>query len=327
MSTVTELSTLDVIFISFDEDNCEEHWASLLEIVPWAKRVHGVEGSDAAHKAAARASETERFITVDADNLVDPEFFNQSFDFESPKFKDKVVSWSAKNHINGLEYGNGGLKCWPVKYALEMKTHEAAEDDTNQVDFCWEDSYVQMNNRFCTTYPNGSPRQAWRAGFREGVKMSLDRGNKIPNCEVKDKIWWGNYNRMIIWASVGADVENGLWAMYGARLGIVLTNLTNWDFINVRDFRYLNNYFDEHVAPNFAGKQEKCFATGYQWSKDKLLSEITKLGVRIRKELGIDIAELGTIESKFFKSAYINLPRMGSYLTEAEMNALKDLNR
>ena len=37
-------------------------------IVPWAKRVHGVEGSDAAHKACANLSETDRFITVDGDN-------------------------------------------------------------------------------------------------------------------------------------------------------------------------------------------------------------------------------------------------------------------
>ena len=286
MSEPTEISSLDVIFISYDEDNCEQNWADLLSKVPWAKRVHGIEGSDAAHKAAARESETERFISVDADNIVDLDFFNQKIDFDHSKFKDKVVSWTAKNAVNGLEYGNGGLKCWPVEYVLNMKTHEAAEDDKNQVDFCWEDTYVQMNNRFCTTYPNGSPRQAFRAGFREGVKMSLDQGNKVNYKNIKDNIWWGNYNRLIIWSTVGADAENGHWAIYGARLGFYMTNLTDWDFVNVRDFEYLNNFFAEEVGPKFASKGTNsmhCINSKYSWDQTQLINEIERLGKIIRK--------------------------------------------
>lgn len=329
MSEPTEISSLDVIFISYDEDNCEQNWADLLTKVPWAKRVHGVEGSDAAHKAAARESETERFISVDADNVVDLAFFDQKIDFEHEKFKDKVVSWTAKNAVNGLEYGNGGLKCWPVDYVLNMRTHEAAEDDKNQVDFCWEDTYVQMNNRFCTTYPNGSPRQAFRAGFREGVKMSLDQGNKVNYKNIKDNIWWGNYNRLIIWSTVGADAANGHWAIYGARLGFYMTNLTDWDFVNVRDFEYLNQFFDTEVAPKFAGSETHsmyCINSNYYWNSAKLVEEIKELGKIIRKETGLEIAELDETQSRFFKSAYINLPRTGAYVTEDEMNELRNLN-
>ena len=39
--------------IPHDEPNAEKNYADLLKKVPWAKRVHGVKGSDAAHKAAA----------------------------------------------------------------------------------------------------------------------------------------------------------------------------------------------------------------------------------------------------------------------------------
>ncbi|SVC70278.1 uncharacterized protein METZ01_LOCUS323132, partial [marine metagenome] len=42
--------------------------------VPWAKRVHGVEGSDAAHKACAELSETKHFVTVDGDTIINPTF-------------------------------------------------------------------------------------------------------------------------------------------------------------------------------------------------------------------------------------------------------------
>ena len=60
-----QMSDFDVFYISFDEPKCEENWADLLNKAPWAKRVHGVKGFDAAHKACAEKSETDRFITID----------------------------------------------------------------------------------------------------------------------------------------------------------------------------------------------------------------------------------------------------------------------
>jgi hypothetical protein len=327
----TALTTLDVIFISYDEPNADENYADLLAKVPWAKRVHGVEGSDAAHKAAAQLSETDRFIGVDADNIVDVRFFDQEINFEHEKFKDKVISWSATNAINALEYGNGGLKCWPVEYVMNMRTHEAADpnDPNGQVDFCWADTYVQMNNCFCTTYNNGSPLQAFRAGFREGVKMSLDRGDRVEPENFRKQIWHGNYTRLLVWATVGADVPNGLWAIYGTRLGCYLTTLTDWDFVQVRDFEYLNEYWAEHVAPRFEleGSDHKCYKTGYSWDNNLLLNEIKDLGNRLRKGLDMEIAEFDEDASKFFKATYTGLPRTGKYVTEAEMNELREINK
>jgi len=328
------LNELDVIFISYDEDNCEEHWADLQNKVPWAQRVHGVKGSDAAHKAAAELSTTDRFISVDADNIVDPSFFDMELDFDHPKLLGKAVSWAASNYINGLEYGNGGLKCWPKKYVLEMKTHESADPDDarNQVDFCWEDSYVQMTNQYSVTYPNGSPRQAFRAGFREGVKMSLSQGGKVDPDNFKKSIWWGNYKRLITWCSIGADVENGLWAMYGARLGCYMTNLTDWNYINVRDFEYLNQLFDRDIKVQFVAMPaardiEKCYKTNYSWNREELWNEIASLGIKLRKGLGLELAELDPIQSKFYKAAYINVPRMNKFFTEQELNDLRKTNK
>ena len=53
----------DIIYLSYDEPNAEKNYADLLSKVPWAKRIHGIKGSDAAHKACANLSETDRFIT------------------------------------------------------------------------------------------------------------------------------------------------------------------------------------------------------------------------------------------------------------------------
>ena len=69
---ITQLvDALDVVFISYDEPNREKHWASLLAQNPFAKRVDGITGFDAAHKAAANIAETDRFITIDGDTTVD----------------------------------------------------------------------------------------------------------------------------------------------------------------------------------------------------------------------------------------------------------------
>ena len=116
--TKLTLHEIDTIFISYDEPNAEKNYAELVKLVPWAKRVHGVKGSDNAHKAAANLSETDRFISVDADNIIDPIFFKQTIDI-TDKNKDFVFSWCGRNAVNGLIYGNGGLKCW-TKIVIQM---------------------------------------------------------------------------------------------------------------------------------------------------------------------------------------------------------------
>lgn len=331
MTTPTPLTSLDTVFISYDEPNCEENYADLLEKVPWALRVHGVKGSDAAHKAAGKLSNTDRVITVDADNIVDIDFFSIEIDFEHPKFKDKVISWSAKNIINGLEYGNGGLKCWPVKYMLGMKTHEESESDNKltQIDFCWEKEYVQMNNRYCVTHNNGSPHQAFRAGFREGVKMSINssNGERINPERFTKTLWHGNLQRLLIWCSVGADVENGLWAMYGARLGCYMTVLTDWDYVNVRDFEYINNIWKEQTEKFEFDPNLSPFDKHQTWNQELLDAELKRLGDLLRNRVDLEIADLDPQASKFFKRTHTPLPRMGVYQTESEMDELRKLNQ
>ena len=118
----------DIIFLSYDEPNAEKNYADLCSKLPWAKRVHGVEGSDAAHKACADLSETEYFVTVDADNIIDPAFLNVEIDLdELGVTEDYVFSWCGKVHVNGLMYGNGGLKLWTRNFVHNMKTHENSD--------------------------------------------------------------------------------------------------------------------------------------------------------------------------------------------------------
>ena len=96
MSKIINVLDFDIIYLSYDEPNAEKNYTDLCRKIPWAKRVHGVEGSDAAHKACAELSETSRFITVDGDNIVHSEFVNQSVEFANgTNLSNKVISWEA----------------------------------------------------------------------------------------------------------------------------------------------------------------------------------------------------------------------------------------
>jgi hypothetical protein len=300
MTNTFRVVDYDVIYLSYDEPNAEKNYADLVSKCPWAEHVKGVKGSDSAHKAAAEKSTTDRFITVDADNIINADFLNQAIDFdENTDLTNKVISWTAKNIINGLSYGNGGLKCWPKQHVLNMRTHENAPDDNPhaQVDFCWDTQYIQMNGTFSTIHNNATPQQAWRAGFREGVKMALDQGVR-PDYEGFKRNHWKNLHRLYIWLMIGADVENGRWAIYGAREGLYKTMCTDWDYVNVRDFEYLNNYWKE---------------------KGDLVEEdieyyTQELGDKLINELDIPIAAdpLDANQSMFFKSVYQNPARDNS---------------
>jgi len=289
----------DIIYLSYDEPNAERNYADLCSKVPWAKRVHGVKGSDAAHKACAELSETERFITVDGDNRIREDFLNQEIDFdEHTDLQNAVISWCGKNEINGLTYGNGGIKCWPKKYVLNMRTHENADPNNQhaQVDFCWDAEYIQMNSTYSDVYNNETPAQAWREGFREGVKLSTDRGVQIPKEEFKNN-HWRCLHWLYIWSMIGADVENGLWAIYGAREGMYKTMCTDWDYVQVRDFEYLNEYWENTVSKNI--------------TEENIFEEIVKLGDILINDLDVPIAAtpLDGYQSKFFKAVYQNPSR------------------
>ena len=294
-----KVTDCDIVYLSYDEPNAEKNYADLLTKVPWAKRVHGVDGSDSAHKACARLSETERLIVVDGDNTIRPEFLKQEIDFKDEVDLGKsVISWGARNSINGLIYGNGGIKCWPTQLVLDMKTHENAESENakTQVDFCWDINYIQIDNCMSDVHNNATPQQAWRAGFREGVKMGLLEGSKADPNNFSKQVHWKNFHRLLVWMHVGLDVKNGDWAIYGARQGCYMTNCTDWDYLNVRDFKWLNKYWAENDS---------------QTTEKMLPYEIMGIGETLKHELNINIADPFTDEqSVLFKALYTNPPRM-----------------
>jgi hypothetical protein len=283
-----DIADLDCIYLSYDEPNKEEHWVKIKNMVPWAKRVDGIKGSDAAHKAAARASDTERFILIDGDNLPDPAFFNQTLDFPTPEYNRAVYRWRARNCINGLMYGNGGLSSWVKEFAYDMQTHEASTGSVEtQVEFCFDPLYWAMHDCYSTTYPNSSAFQAWRAGFREGVKMCLNRGALPSVSEFQLRVHGKNLDNLTIWHNVGADVEYGEWAIAGSRMGTYMTMLTQWDHTLVQDFDELAKLW-----------------TTVEDQQPRLLAN--RLAEELHTQLDLPMLIMEAEQSKFFKQHYLS---------------------
>jgi hypothetical protein len=306
---IVDVADLDCIYLSYDEPQKEEFWLKIKNIVPWAKRVDGVKGSDAAHKAAGEASDTERFILIDGDNMPEESFFNLQLDFtdKDERYHRAQFRWKAINSINGLRYGNGGMSSWTKTYVREMKTHENQTDgDVSRIaDFCLDSTdnlYWSMHDCYSTTYPNYTPFQAWRAGFREGVKMCLYKGDKPDIQMFKEMVAMRNMNNLTIWHNVGADVENGMWAIYGARLGTYMTMLSNWEHTNVQ-------WFDNYVT--MWEEQE------YNRDPER---EAELLSTALRDKLGLPICTLNSEQSKFFKRHYkADFRNLGPLVTEMDV--------
>lgn len=294
---MTHITELDIFYISYDEPNAEDHFYKNNLIFPFIKRVHGIKGFDAAHKECAKNSDTNFFITIDGDNIVDKKFFDIEIDLKN----NTVYSWNSKNMVNGLVYGNGGLKVWPKDMVLNMNTHENSNDNKSSIEFCWALDYIQMNNVYSYCYPNGSPLQAFRAGFREGVKMNIHMGDRIPKEDYFNQVRKQNYQRFLIWATVGADVENGIWAILGARLGAYKVFCDkNFDITNIRDFDYFSNEIKKY-DPNL------------------IHNEIKTLGDILRKQVGFHLVELDKNQSEFFKITYTDPLYLTPSTTEKEV--------
>lgn len=274
------VTDLDFVFIGFREPNKHYNYADLLNKVPWAKRVDGVVGFDNAHKAAAELAETDFFISIDGDNILDAKFLLETLDFSKTN-PDAVHRWRARNSINGLIYGNGGIVGWPKKTCLSMKTHENADTEENEIDFCWGVPHENLHNVYSDTVIDHSPEQAFVAGFREGVKMSLDKGKVIPPMQFLEKIYKPNLKVLTTWMSVGADVDNGQYAILGARMGCWYTTVKGIDLKRVRDIDFIREIYFNRIT--------------------EVSETIESYGNSLRQRLGIPIADLDADESRFFK--------------------------
>jgi hypothetical protein len=221
-----KMADFDVVFISYYEPNAEANWQRVLEKFPKAKRVKNVQGIFQAHKQAAELADTPMFYVVDGDaELVD----TWQFDFKPNVFDmDCVHLWTSINPINDLEYGYGGVKLFPRQLLLDAKTWN--------IDLTTGLGKLKLIDKISNvTAFNYDAFTTWRSAFRECAKLS---SSLDPDAE----------QRLDIWCNIGADRENGQYAIDGAQLGrkYGLANLNNPDKLKlINNYDWMKNEFNE----------------------------------------------------------------------------------
>ena len=206
---------VDFIYMSYDEEYADEGYQSLLEKIPDAKRVHGVKGIANAWKKAADISESDYFITMDADTELLSSFSFTASDFI--KDDERIHVWRSLNPVNGLIYGHGSIHMFPKRLVQEFT-------NTNVVDFTLNvgtKGFCIQEECATVTRFNRSPQLTWRSAFREASKLASQTNMYVGTSNE----WINNdpvsMHRLFVWCSIGMDAEYGYYSILGARQGAI----------------------------------------------------------------------------------------------------------
>ena len=186
----------DVIFISNGEPMAEDNWDTLKSICLRAKHSSGINGREAAYKAAAQLSETPWFFAVFAKTEVLP-----SFDFTyQPDYlqQPKHYIFHSRNPLNGLEYGAMNINLYNKQLVL---------DTIPGIDFTLSAKHAVIPICASISRFNTDPWITWRSAFREVLKLrqEVEQG---ANVEIQ--------HRLDVW-STQAEGDNADYCLRGAQ--------------------------------------------------------------------------------------------------------------
>lgn len=229
----SKMKPYDIVFISYKESNADDNFNKLISRFPNAKRVHNVKGIHQAHIAAARLCETDMFWVVDGDAIILDSF---NFEYEVSRYELNIVHvWKSKNPVNGLEYGNGGVKLLPRQLTIDMDVN--SPDMTTSISK-WFKSINEISN---ITAFNTDPLSTWRSAFRECSKLSsriIDRQDDLETQE-----------RLDVWCSSSTDQYALDGALEGRKYGF--DNKDNPNALKlINDFNWLEERFNERHKQN-----------------------------------------------------------------------------
>jgi len=221
----------DIVFISYKEPNAEQNWKKLVSQYPMARRVHGVKGIHQAHIQGAKKSFTKMVWYVDADAKIVDTF---DFSYQADEWNEETVHvWRSMNPINDLVYGYGGVKLFPRKLTINMRTDKP--DMTTSI----SKNFKAMPDISNITAFNIDPFSTFKSAFRECCKLASKVIDRQKSSETE--------NRLDIWCTVGADKQYGEYALLGAKMGREYgydNKDDNEKLYKINDFDWLKEQFN-----------------------------------------------------------------------------------
>ena len=215
-----------VYFLYNDELNAEENWDQLKKIAPGAQSFKATGSIFDSHRAIAAQADSDKFYVVDGDCWVLDRFkFEQNIDLQ-PK---SVAVFRAKNPINGLVYGHGGIKLF------SRDCFSAERLDQPDMTTSLADSYIKVNVLASEHRFNYTPYSTWRTAFRESVKLSSGINKNNNDQESQD--------RLTMWCEAGQEAKYGYFSVVGARQGVAFAKKYKNNLDKVNDFDWLQQQF------------------------------------------------------------------------------------
>jgi hypothetical protein len=115
----------------------------------------------------------------------------------------------------------------------------------------------------------------------------LNKGTRPTLADFQARVHQRNLDHLTVWHNVGRDVDNGIWAIAGSRMGTYMTMLTDWDYRLVQDF---------------ASTWKILWSTTIESGDPELLAG--RVAEDLVAQLDLPINRLDDQESKFFKHHY-----------------------
>ncbi len=229
----TKIKPFDIIYLSYHEPYADENFRKLKSRFPQAQHVRDIKGIFNAHRVAANMVDSLMFYVVDADAIVADDF---DFSFvPNPYEYDVTHVWRARNPINGLEYGYGGVKLFPT---------QALRDATDwHIDFTTSVGYgfKGLNQVSNVTQFNTDPFNTWKSAFRECVKLASKVIKNQNDSETEE--------RLKIWQTVRNDAPFADYCIAGAIAGAAYGKQYKDDaeaLDKINDFEWLQTEFRKY---------------------------------------------------------------------------------
>lgn len=197
----------DAVMLSYDEPLADRLHARLQRILGLkVKRLHGVNGMRRAYRMAAEIVDQEQFLLADGDFVLATEFALPAVEPLADGVSMRV--WRARNPLNGLTYGYGGLK-------LIRRSALRQLGDAVDVLAALPGRAEFTADIAGTTRINQSPYHAWKAGFRECAMLSRGSEYGMDDAEAAERI--------AAWTA-GGEGEFAEFAVSGAHEGVTFAH-------------------------------------------------------------------------------------------------------
>jgi hypothetical protein len=222
-------SMQDIVFISNGEPMANNNWENLLVITQGLPnrvvRSDGVNGREAAYKAAAGLSQTPWFFAVFAKTEVMSDF---KFDFQPDRLQEpKHYIFHSRNPLNGLEYGAMNINLYNRQLTL---------DTVPGLDFTLSQLHTVVPICASISRFNTDPWVTWRSAFREVLKLKreVDLGAGV---EIQ--------HRLRVWCDRAVG-DNAEYCLAGANDALEYYTQTNGDYDALClsfDWAWLKDYY------------------------------------------------------------------------------------